>query len=99
MSGLAQAMYVVDGEEGVLVDGVSVIAIADDQGIDAVELGDQHFENAEGMHGAEGVCGVGSEQDFAESIPEIGAFGDVDCECWKGVGDAVFGGLRERVAM
>ncbi len=55
---LAEAVHVVDGEEGVLVDGVAVVAVADDQGVDAVELGDQHLENAEGVHGAQGVRGV-----------------------------------------
>ena len=99
MRGLAQRMDVVDGEEGVLVDGVAVIAVADDQRVDAVELGDEHFEHAEGMHGAEGMGGMGAEQDFAQSIPEIRAFGDVNGEGGQGVGDAVFSGLRERVAV
>ena len=97
--GLAQAVHVVDGEEGVLVDGVAVIAVADDQGVDAVELGDEHFQHAESVHGAERVGGVGAEQDFAQGVPQIGALGDVDGEGGQGVGDAVFGGLRERVAV
>ena len=97
--GLAEAVDVVDGEEGVLIDGVAVIAVANDQGVDAVELGDEHFKNAEGMHGAQGVRGVGAKQDFAKGIPEVGAFGDVDGEGGERVGDSVFSGLRKRVAV
>ena len=97
--GLAQAVDVVDGEEGVLVDGVAVVAVADDEGVDAVELGDEHLQHAESVHGAKSVGRVGAEQDFAQGVPEIGALGDVDGEGGQSVGDAVFGGLRERVAM
>ena len=75
--GLAQAVHVVDGEEGVLVDGVAVIAVANDQRIDAVELGDQHLQNAERVHGAQRVRGVGAEQHFAQRVPEIRPFGNV----------------------
>jgi len=42
---------------------------------------------------------VGSEQDFAQGVPQIGALGDVDGEGGQSVGDAVFGGLGERVAV
>ena len=99
VGGLAQAVDVVDGEEGVLVDGVAVIAVANDQGVDAVELGDEHFQNAEGVHGSQSMCGMGAEQDFAQGVPQVGAFGDVDGEGGQRVGDAVFGGLGERVAV
>jgi hypothetical protein len=65
VGGLAKTVDVMDGQEGVLVDGIAVIAVADDQCVNAVKLGDEHFKHAECVHGAEGVCGVGSEQDFA----------------------------------
>ncbi len=80
VGGLAQAVHIVDGEKGVLVDGVAVIAVADDESVDAVELGDEHLENAESVHGAERVRGVGAEQDFAQGIPQIRPLGDVDGE-------------------
>ena len=96
---LAKAVDVVDGEQGVLVDGVAVIAVANHQGVDAVELGDEHLQNAEGVHGAQGMGGVGSEQDFAQGVPQIGPLGDVDGQGGQRVGDAVFGGLGERVAV
>ena len=51
--GLAQAVDIVDGQEGMLIDGVAMIAVANDQGVNAVELRDQHLQNAEGMHGAQ----------------------------------------------
>ncbi len=40
---LAEGMHIVDRQEGMFVYGVSVIAVADDQGINPVELGDQHL--------------------------------------------------------
>ncbi len=42
---------------------------------------------------------VGSKQHFAQGIPEVRAFRNVDSESGNGVGDAVLGGLRKRVAM
>ena len=81
VGGRAQGVDVVDDEEGVLVDGVAVIAVADDERVDAVELGDEHFQNAERVHGAESMSGVRAEKHFAQSVPEIGAFGDVR---WRG---------------
>ncbi len=39
LRGLAEGVDVVDGEEGMLVDGVAVVAVADDESVDAVELG------------------------------------------------------------
>jgi len=99
VEGLAEVVDVVDGEEGVFVDGVAVVAVPDDERVDAVELGEEHFEDAEGVHGAEGVGGVGSEEDFAEVVPEVGAFWDVDGEDGESVCDAVFSGLGEGVAV
>src|SRR6266568_4594274 len=96
---LTQAVHVVDGEESVFVDGVAVIAVTDDEGVDTVEFGYQHFKDAERMHGAKGMGSVGAEQHFAKGVPKIRALGDVDGEGGQGVGDAVFGGLRKRVAV
>jgi hypothetical protein len=43
---LAQAVNVVNYQEGVLIDGIAMVGIADHQRIDAVELGDQQLQNA-----------------------------------------------------
>src|SRR5580658_306417 len=99
MGGLTQAVHIVDGEEGVLVDGIAVIRIPYYEGIDAVEFGYEHFEDAECMHSAERVGGVGAEQNFAQCVPEIWALRNVNCEGGKGVSDAVFRGLREGVTV
>src|ERR1035437_3326739 len=96
---LARRVDIVDGKEGVLVDGVAVIAVADHQGVDAVELRDEHLQNAQGMHSAEGMCGVRPYEDCAQGVPEITAFRDVDGKRGQSVGDAVFCGLRKRVAV
>ena len=92
-------MDIVDGEEGVLVDGVAVIAVANHKGVDTVELGDEHFQNTEGVHGAESMSGVRPEKDRTEGVPQVRAFGDVDSERGQGICDAVFGSLRKRVAV
>ena len=78
MRRLAKAVHIVDGQERVLVNGVAVIAIANDERIDAVEFRDQHLQHAQRVHRAQRVCGVRSEQHFAQGIPQIRAFGDVD---------------------
>ena len=99
VGGRAQGVHVVDDEEGVLVDGVAVVAVADDERVDAVELGNQHLKNAERVHGAQSVRGVRTEQHFAQRVPKVGAFGNGDGQHGQRVGDAVFSGLRERVAV
>ena len=99
VGGLAQAVDVVDGEEGVLIDGVAVIGIPNHQGVNAVELRNEHFQNAEGVHGAQRMSGIGSEQHFAQRVPQVRAFGDVDGQGGQRVGDAVLGGLGEHVAV
>ena len=96
---LAQGMHVIDHQEGVLVDGVAMIRVADDQGVDAVELGDEQLQDAQRMHGAQRVRGVGPEQNFAQTVPQEGSFGDVHIEHRERVGKAVFGVLRQPVAM
>ena len=97
--GRAQGVDVVDDQKGVLVDGVAMVAVADDERVDAVEFGDEHLENAERVHGAQSVGGVGAEKHFAKSVPEVGAFRDGDGEDGKRVGDAVLSCLGERVAV
>ena len=99
VGGRAQAVDVVDDQEGVLVDGVAVVAVANDERVDAVEFGNQHLKHAERVHGAESMRGMGAEQHFAQRVPEVGPFRDGDGEHGKRVGDAVFSGLRERVAV
>ena len=97
--GLAQAVHVVDGEEGMLVDGVAVIAVANHQRIDAVKLGNQHLQHAECVHGPQRVRRVRPQQHLAQGVPQIRPFGDVNGQRGQRVGDAVFGSLRERIAM
>ena len=99
IGGGAQGVHVVDDQEGVLVDGVAVVAIADNESVNAVELGDEHFEHTEGVHGAQGLGRVGPEKNLADGVPEVGSLGDGDGKDGERVGDAVFGGLGKRVAV
>ncbi len=85
----------VDEDEGVLVDGVAVVGVADDEGVDAVELGQDELQDAEGVHGAEGVAGERSGEDGAEMPPEAGAVFEVSGEERECGFEAALGGGGE----
>ncbi len=55
--------------------------------------------DAERVHGAQCVRSMGAEKHFAQRVPEIRTLGNGDGEDGKRVGDAVLGGLRERVTV
>ena len=54
------------------VHGVVMIEIANHQGIDGREFREEANQNALGVHGAEGVGGVGRDQNLLQVRPEIG---------------------------
>ena len=93
-----EAVEGVDEHQGVLVDGVAVVGVADDEGIDAVELGEDEFEDADGMHGAKRVTGVRADEDLAKAAPERGAFFKVGREQWDGLRHALFAAAIEAAA-
>ena len=97
--GLAQAVYVVNTKKSVLVDGIAVIAVANHQRVDAVELGNQHFKHAQRVHGAQRVRGVRTQQHLAQRIPKVWPFGNMNSQHRQRVGDAVFSSLRQSVAV
>ena len=66
---LAEGVDVIDDEEGVLVDGVAMVGVADDERVDAMEFGDEQLEDSEGVHGAQSMGGVGADQNFAQAVP------------------------------
>ena len=82
-----------------LVDRVAVIAVANYQRIDAVKFGNQHLQHAECVHGSQRVCRMRTEQHFTQRVPEIRPLGDMDGERRQRIGDAVFGRLRQCIAM
>jgi hypothetical protein len=90
LGGRAQGVEGVDEDEGVFVDGIAVVGVADDKGVDAEELGDDEFEDAESVHGAEGFTGVGRFEDVAEVVPERGTFFEVGGEEGKRGLETVF---------
>ena len=67
-------MQRVDQHEGMLVDRVAVIGVADDEGIDAMKLGDEQFENAQCVHGSKRIAGKASHQHGLQAAPECGSF-------------------------
>ena len=99
VSRLAQGVHVVDDQEGVLIDGVAMIGVADDQRINAVEFGNDKLKHAERVHGAQGVCGVGADQDFAQAVPKKWTFGHLHGKHRQSFGDVVFGTLTQLVAV
>ena len=96
---LPQPVHVVDGQKRVLVHGVAVIAVADHQRIDAVELRNQHLQHAQRVHRAQRMRGVRSQQHLAQRIPQVRPLGNRDGQHRQRIGNAVFGRLRQRVAV
>ena len=86
-------------EEGVFVDGVAMIGVANDERIDAMKFRDEEFKDAERVHRSQRVSGMRTEQNFAQAVPEKWPLGHVDGEDWERFGDTVLGILRERVAV
>ena len=68
----AEILEIFDGDEGMGVDGVVMIEIADDQRIDGSEFGEKADQNALRVHGAEGVGGVRGDEDLLEVRPDCG---------------------------
>ncbi len=88
---IAQGVERVDQHEGVLVYGVAVVGVADDESVDAEELGHDELQDAESMHGAQGFAGVGAVQNVAEVVPERGSFFKIGGEQRKRGLKTVFG--------
>ncbi len=80
------------------VDGVAMVGVADDEGVDAVELGEDELQDAEGVHGTEGRAGALADEDGGEPLPEPRALFKIGREQRDGVGDALFGGRGEGCA-
>ena len=64
-------MEVLQGHKGVLIDRVTVVEVADDQGINRLEFGKQPGEQAQAVHVAQGLRGVRLNQDAPEMLPEL----------------------------
>ena len=79
---LAQLMDVIYDEEGVFVDGIAMVRVADDECVYAVKFGDEQFKNAECVHCAQGVRSMRAEQNFAQAVPQKRALRHVNCEHW-----------------
>ena len=74
-----------------------MIAVADHQRIDAVELRDQHLQDSQSVHRAQGMSRVRSQQHLAQRIPQVGSLGNRDRQNRQRVGNAILGRLRQRV--
>ena len=96
---LAEGVHIVDDEEGMFVDGITVVGVADDQRVDAMEFGNEQLENAQGMHGTQRVRSVRSQQNLAQAVPQKRTFWYVHVEHRQGIGQAVFRMLGQAIAM
>ena len=67
-----------------------MVGVPDDQGIDAVKFGDQQLQHTCGVHFAQGVGGMGAEQDRPQTYPQAGSIFQPGGERWNGCGDALF---------
>jgi hypothetical protein len=96
---LAEEMEIFDGDEGVLVDGVAMGVVADDESIDGFEFGKQDGEKAKGVEGAERVCGMRREENFLEDHPEMDAAGSLGGDGGQSLLDLMFGDGAEAKAV
>ncbi len=64
-----------------------------------MELRNQHLQNPQRVHGAQRVRRVGPQQNLAQRVPKVRPFGDGDGENRQRVRDAIFRGLRKRIAV
>ena len=66
---LLHAPEILHGDDGVLVDGVAVVEIADHQALDAFELGEERGQGAGLVHPPDGQRGVREGEDAGERGP------------------------------
>lgn len=69
-SGFAKPMQVLNGQERMLVHRVAVKIIADDQGIDGLELGEEPGEETQPMHVPQRRGSVRRDQNPLQVLPE-----------------------------
>ena len=62
-------MQILDGEEGMLIDGVTMIKIADHESFDSLEFRQQQGQQAERVHGSERIGGMWLDERFLEVEP------------------------------
>ena len=74
-----------------LVDGVAVIGIADDECVDAMELGHDKFEDAKRVHGAESASREWPGKDGSQVAPQDWTIFQVGGEPRQGIFKVDFG--------
>ena len=65
-----QCVQGIDQDEGMLVDRVAVVGVANHESVDPVELRDEQFEDAQSMHRAQCTSGKGACQNGLQVQPE-----------------------------
>jgi hypothetical protein len=68
----SQRLQVLDGHQGMLVHGVAVVEIADDQTINDAEFREERRQQAQAVHGTQRISRVRLEQDATQGRPEAG---------------------------
>ena len=97
--GLAEALEIVDRLEGMLVDRVAVVEIANDQRIDAAKLAEERNEHAEPVQIAQGIGGARLEQNRTEPLPEPRKVEAFQFDFYESFLDVPFGFRAERQAV
>src|ERR1700690_1551267 len=92
-------MQVFDGEEGMLVDRVAMIEVADDEGFNSFEFRQKQSEQTQRVHGTQGVGGVRLQQRLLQIEPEFSASWRRRGERRQSLLDLVFGGGAQLKAM
>ena len=95
---VSQAVQRVDEDKGVFVDGVAMVTVTDDKGVDAMELWQEEFKDAPGVHAAQSEAGGGAAENALEVPPKGFALFHVRGEDGQGGFDAFFRGRGETEA-
>ena len=64
-----KAVERVNENHGVLVDGVTVVGIADHERVDAVELRKDELKDPDGVHRAERIAGMRADENLTQATP------------------------------
>ena len=69
----SQLVQSLDSKERVFIDSIAVMKVADHQRVNQFIFRNDALEQAQGMHSAQRLAGVGQNQDLPQMTPQIDA--------------------------
>ena len=92
-------MQVLNGHETVLVHREAVGVVADDERVNRLKFRQERREQAQRVHRAQRLRGMGSDQNLLQVVPELGAFRRRGGQRRLNLLDLVLGGRTEAQAV